>query len=63
MEVVSFYSLLCSCKHRNQVALYLFPVLYLAWTISFFAYIIYKALDNESKLNSIPTFKDDPIEQ
>ena len=46
-------------KHPKQVALYLFPVLYLAWTITFFAFIIYKALDNQTKLYSIPTFKGD----
>ena len=47
---------------ENQVAIYLFPVVYIAWTIGFFAFIIYQDRANKTKLLDPPTFLDDDDE-
>ena len=60
MLTVSLF--LCYYEIENQVAMYLFPVVYIAWTIGFFAFIIYQDRANKTKLLDPPTFLDDDDE-
>ena len=53
---------LCYYDIENQVAMYLFPVVYIAWTIAFFAIIICQDKANQTKLVNLPIFLDDDDE-
>ena len=39
--------------------MYLFPVVYIAWTIAFFAIVICQDKANQTKLLDLPIFLDD----
>ena len=57
-----FILMLMYYEIENQVAMYLFPVVYIAWTIAFFAIIICQDKANQTKLVNLPIFLDDDDE-